>query len=96
MEPTGEVITFKLPRHQQRQTSGSCGVLGVRLDGSKGYDAETSSGRALWQQVSEVIARLKIATLNPGPAITAAVESARYGKPAAVTPRLGQGHSGCW
>ena len=58
----------------------------------KGYNSnDGTTGKALWEAVTE---RLKIragANLDPGPATIAVVESARYGEPMLVRPRLGQG-----
>jgi putative restriction endonuclease len=60
----------------------------------KGYEMESGTGLALWQ---EVTARLSGAVARPlgkasiGPAITAALDTPRFGTPTLVTPRLGQG-----
>jgi putative restriction endonuclease len=58
----------------------------------KGYDSdETVTGRTLWEGVRDRLARRATACLDLGPATVAAVESARYGEPVLVRPRLGQG-----
>lgn len=58
----------------------------------KGYDSEEgASGRALWEAVTERLARRVTANSDPGPATIATVESVRYGEPMLVRPRLGQG-----
>jgi HNH endonuclease len=65
----------------------------------KSYDMLSGTGLMLWE---EVTARLNVAVARGavarplgrasiGPATIAAVDSARYGKPQIVTPRLGQG-----
>ena len=55
----------------------------------KQYPLESETGRMLW---NEVTARLERAEIKePGPATIAAQESARYGTPRLVAPRLGQG-----
>lgn len=57
----------------------------------KGYDLTTETGKRLWQQVGERLERLQARLVDIGPATVAAAESARYGKPVTVRPRLGQG-----
>jgi HNH endonuclease len=57
----------------------------------KGYDSETGTGRALWEAVAERIEQFKPASLEPGTAALAAIESNGFGKPQIVLPRLGQG-----
>jgi putative restriction endonuclease len=57
----------------------------------KGYDTGSGAGQALWAAVSERLAQRAAVSLNPGPATIAAAESARYGQPTLVRPRLGQG-----
>ena len=57
----------------------------------KGYDAEDGTVRLVWQQVLERLDRQRATRLDPGPATIAAIESARYGRPTSVMPRLGQG-----
>jgi putative restriction endonuclease len=52
----------------------------------KGYDTDSSEGRALW---SEVMERLRSASATQVQEPMAA--SARHGKPTLITPRLGQG-----
>jgi putative restriction endonuclease len=60
----------------------------------KSYDMESGTGLALWRDVT---ARLSGAVARPsrmasvGPATIAALDSARFGTPSLVTPRLGQG-----
>ena len=55
----------------------------------KSYDMQTGTGLALWRDVTD---RLQQATVKSiGPATVAAEQSARFGKPQIVTPRLGQG-----
>jgi putative restriction endonuclease len=57
----------------------------------KGYNsADESTGKILWSAVTERLASLATANFDPGPATLAAVESARYGEPMLVRPRLGQ------
>ncbi len=53
----------------------------------KGYEMDSGTGLSLWQQVRERLDRAKVKNL--GPATIAAQQ--RYGSPAIVTPRLGQG-----
>jgi putative restriction endonuclease len=55
----------------------------------KSYDMETGTGLMLWREVSARLAAGK--TKSFGPATVAAQESARYGKPVLIAPRLGQG-----
>ncbi len=58
----------------------------------KGYDSEDgTTGKSLWGEVTERLATRATASLDPGPATIAAVESIRYGEPMVVRPRLGQG-----
>jgi putative restriction endonuclease len=57
----------------------------------KGYDAESATGMEVWSQVVERLAARKVKMVDPGPATLAAVETARYGSPTIVMPRLGQG-----
>lgn len=55
------------------------------------YKTEEEMGRKLWHDVTARL-ELKAAQLRePGPAITAAADSPRYGNPIPVRPRLGQG-----
>ncbi len=56
-----------------------------------GYDAETGTGLALWQEVAARLAARESRLLDPGPATVAAADGARYGRPLVVMPRLGQG-----
>jgi putative restriction endonuclease len=55
----------------------------------KSYDMSSGTGEGLWRKVTERMGRAKVKTL--GPATEAAQESARFGRPHLVTPRLGQG-----
>jgi putative restriction endonuclease len=69
-------------------------VGGIQM--GKGYDMESGTGLMLWREVTErlngAVARPSgRASVSVGPATIAAVESARFGKPQIVTPRLGQG-----
>jgi putative restriction endonuclease len=58
----------------------------------KGYDSnDGSSGQALWIDVTAMLSSVVNSGFDPGPATIAAVESPRYGDPALVRPRLGQG-----
>jgi putative restriction endonuclease len=58
----------------------------------KGYATEDrSTGEALMEAVTERLATRATANLDSGPATIAAVNSARYGEPVIVLPRLGQG-----
>ena len=55
----------------------------------KSYGMESGTGLHLWKRVRERLDRAKVKNL--GPATIAAQQSARYGPPTIVTPRLGQG-----
>jgi putative restriction endonuclease len=55
------------------------------------YRLDDPSGRHLWRQVAERLAVLRPRVASPGPALVAAAESARFGTPILVQPRLGQG-----
>jgi len=57
----------------------------------KGYDSETGTGRALWEEVSARLSTCNERQLEPGTAALAALESGGFGKPRIVLPRLGQG-----
>jgi len=58
----------------------------------KGYDSKDgTTGKALWEAVTERLKTDASSSRDPGPATIAAVESARYGEPMLVRPRLGQG-----
>jgi putative restriction endonuclease len=50
-----------------------------------------TTGQALWQAVTERLGAGASENADRGPATIAAVESARYGQPVLVRPRLGQG-----
>src|SRR5688572_24947256 len=55
----------------------------------KSYELSSGTGHELWHEVTERLMRARVK--NVGPATMAAQESARFGKPVLVTPRLGQG-----
>jgi putative restriction endonuclease len=55
----------------------------------KSYDMESGTGLMLWREVTARLAAGK--TKSFGPATVAAQESALYGKPVLIAPRLGQG-----
>lgn len=55
----------------------------------KSYSTDEPTGLALWQEVTLRLNAAKVKT--QGPATLAAQESARFGKPTTVIPRLGQG-----
>jgi HNH endonuclease len=57
----------------------------------KGYDTGTEAGMALWHQVANRLSGLRASLADPGPAMVAATEPARYGNPVLVAPRIGQG-----
>lgn len=57
----------------------------------KSYDTNDEIGKRLWQEVGERLERIAAKLINPSPAINAAAETARYGNPIVVRPRLGQG-----
>lgn len=58
----------------------------------KGYNSKDgATGQGVWEAVTERLSAGASANLDPGPATTATVESARYGEPILVQPRLGQG-----
>lgn len=57
----------------------------------KVYETEEEIGRKLWQEITIRLESRAAELPKPGPAITAAAETARYGQPVAVRPRLGQG-----
>ncbi len=61
----------------------------LNIVAGKGYDTGEASGAALWGEVTERLARLRLE--NAGPAVAAAVEGPRFGQPNVVEPRLGQG-----
>lgn len=63
--------------------------FGRAIQTGKSYDMESGTGLVLWREVAARLERAKVKTL--GPATEAAQESARFGKPHLVTPRLGQG-----
>jgi putative restriction endonuclease len=62
----------------------------LNIVSGKGYTTDTENGRALWANVAERLAKRAEASVDPGPATIAAVESARFGEPMLVYPRLGQ------
>lgn len=55
----------------------------------KSYDMQSGTGLELWRKVTARLEYAKVKSL--GPATEAAQESAKFGKPHLVTPRLGQG-----
>jgi putative restriction endonuclease len=58
----------------------------------KGYNNEDgATGKTLWDAVTERLATQVTENYDPGPATIAAVQSARFGEPMIVRPRLGQG-----
>lgn len=58
----------------------------------KGYDnKDRAIGKDLWEAVTDRLATRATASYDPGPATIAAVQSARFGEPMMVRPRLGQG-----
>jgi putative restriction endonuclease len=57
----------------------------------KRYDAETGTGRALWDAVEERLRVLPPAELAEKTATAAAIKSHGFGKPQILLPRLGQG-----
>lgn len=57
----------------------------------KGYELSSTTGMQIWQQVGQRLEKLRCQTPATGPAMAAAAENARFGKPSIVTPRLGQG-----
>ncbi len=63
----------------------------------KSYDMTSGEGLKLWQKITVQLAAQKSRSLGTaampsvGPATRAAIETARYGTPHLVTPRLGQG-----
>jgi putative restriction endonuclease len=58
----------------------------------KGYNSKDgSTGKELWEAVTEKLGMSADANRDPGPATIAAVENDRYGEPLLVRPRLGQG-----
>jgi putative restriction endonuclease len=57
----------------------------------QGFDSETGPGQSLWSAVSERLKSAPAPDVDTAIATTAAIESAGYGKPQIVLPRLGQG-----
>lgn len=59
----------------------------------KSYDMTSGTGLRLWREVTARLngAVARLSRRAPGPATIAAQETARFGKPVLVTPRLGQG-----
>ncbi|MFL6228865.1 MAG: HNH endonuclease [Pyrinomonadaceae bacterium] len=62
----------------------------LNIVSGKSYDLQTGTGLSLWKQIGERLERMKFRHAVAGPATIAASESARYGKPTLVAPRLGQ------
>jgi putative restriction endonuclease len=63
----------------------------LNIVSGKGYDLQSGTGLRLWQRVGELLGKLSVRRVEDGPATIAAAESARFGKPSLVAPRLGQG-----
>lgn len=63
----------------------------LNIVSGKGYDLQAGTGLALWEQVTARLKRITRKDTSGGPATIAASGHARYGTPALVTPRLGQG-----
>jgi len=63
----------------------------LNIVSGKGYDTSKQAGQSLWQQVGERLQAIRIGNRDPGPALAAAANAARYGAPSIVLPRLGQG-----
>jgi putative restriction endonuclease len=59
------------------------------IQSGKSFEMQSGVGLTVWQEVTERLERAQIK--NVGPATVAAQESARYGPPRLVAPRLGQG-----
>jgi putative restriction endonuclease len=57
----------------------------------KGYEADSGTGRMLWNEVEQRLKLLPPALLTQETAAVAAIESHGFGKPTVVLPRLGQG-----
>lgn len=57
----------------------------------KSYETSTAIGRNLWAQIGERLERWSAKLVTVGPATNAAVETARFGNPVTIKPRLGQG-----
>jgi putative restriction endonuclease len=57
----------------------------------KRYDAQSETGKLIWNAVAERLSQSAAIVKDPGPATVAAAESARFGAPTVVQPRLGQG-----
>jgi putative restriction endonuclease len=57
----------------------------------KGFDAESGAGKALWAAISERLIAQPPPGIETATATLAAIESAGFGKPQIVHPRLGQG-----
>jgi putative restriction endonuclease len=63
----------------------------MNIVSGKSYDVASETGKAVWNAVAERLQLYAAATDQPGPAMIAAAESARFGAPILVQPRLGQG-----
>lgn len=63
----------------------------LNIVSGKGYTTDEEVGRRLWSEVTERLVWAKQKSPDPGPALIAATESARFGTPHLVQPRLGQG-----
>lgn len=63
----------------------------LNIVSGKSYDADSETGKAVWEAFAERLRLFAAAVEEPGPATIAATESARFGAPMLVQPRLGQG-----
>ncbi|MGJ5819934.1 HNH endonuclease [Paludibaculum fermentans] len=57
----------------------------------RGYGLDEEDGQYIWRAVGERLAQIQVNRPTSSPAILAATDAARYGRPMIVTPRLGQG-----
>jgi putative restriction endonuclease len=63
----------------------------LNIVSGKSYDAGSETGKVVWSAVAERLSQRAAVANDPGPATIAAAESARFGSPTLVQPRLGQG-----
>jgi len=63
----------------------------LNIVSGKSYDADSETGKTVWEAVAERLSLCAATVDEPGPATIAAAESARHGAPMLVQPRLGQG-----